>query len=55
MARLAIQLFGLPGFAFDGEPWRFAAPPRCLPLLAYLALCPAPAAARDGRGRVVAG
>ena len=27
---------------FDGAPWRFNVPPRCLPLLAYLALAPAP-------------
>ena len=35
---LTIGLFGSAGFAFGQEPWRFAAPPRTLPLLAYLIL-----------------
>jgi DNA-binding SARP family transcriptional activator/tetratricopeptide (TPR) repeat protein len=38
MSRLVIRLFGSPRFVFDGESWRFAAPPRTLPLLAYLVL-----------------
>ena len=38
LKRLQIRLFGEPRFAFDNEPWRFAAPPRALPLLANLLL-----------------
>jgi DNA-binding SARP family transcriptional activator/energy-coupling factor transporter ATP-binding protein EcfA2 len=38
VARLDIRLLGPPRFLVDGEPWRFAAPPRALPLIAYLAL-----------------
>jgi predicted ATPase/DNA-binding SARP family transcriptional activator len=34
--RLSIRLFGKPAFEFDGEPWKWAAPPRCLPLLGLL-------------------
>ncbi len=33
-----IGLFGSRRFVFGQEPWRFAAPPRTLPLLAYLIL-----------------
>ena len=33
---LSIELFGKPRFSVDGRAWRFAAPPRTLPLLAYL-------------------
>src|SRR5580692_11178830 len=33
---LSIELFGKPRFSVDGKTWRFAAPPRTLPLLAYL-------------------
>ena len=33
-----IRLFGQPRFAVSGEPHRFSAPPRTLPLLAYLLL-----------------
>jgi DNA-binding SARP family transcriptional activator len=36
--RLSICLFGNARFSYDGEPWRFSAPPRTLPLLAYLIL-----------------
>ncbi|HLX25787.1 MAG TPA: hypothetical protein VKR05_02240, partial [Candidatus Cybelea sp.] len=39
---LVIRLFGEPAIAFEGKPWKWSAPPRCLPLLALLAL------ARDG-------
>jgi DNA-binding SARP family transcriptional activator len=38
--RLVIRLFGAPRIAFDGVPWRVAIPPRCMQLLAYLALRP---------------
>ena len=34
--RLSIGLFGKPAFEFDGKPWKWAAPPRCLPLLGLL-------------------
>lgn len=40
MSTLEIRLFGEPVFSFDGKPWRFAPPPRALPLLVYLALHP---------------
>lgn len=40
MSLLEIRLFGEPSFTFDGAPWRFAPPPRALPLLVYLALRP---------------
>jgi DNA-binding SARP family transcriptional activator len=33
---LSIELFGKPRFSIEGKTWRFAAPPRTLPLLAYL-------------------
>ena len=33
-----IRLFGQPRFAVSGKPHRFSAPPRTLPLLAYLLL-----------------
>ncbi|MBD5634084.1 MAG: hypothetical protein IAI49_06360, partial [Candidatus Eremiobacteraeota bacterium] len=33
---LEIRLLGAPEFALSGEPYRFAAPPRTLPLLAWL-------------------
>jgi DNA-binding SARP family transcriptional activator len=36
--RLRIYLFGEPRFEFRGEPLRFNAPPKTLPLLAYLLL-----------------
>jgi DNA-binding SARP family transcriptional activator len=36
--RLGIHLFGQPSFAFDRQPFPFKAPPRTLPLLAFLAL-----------------
>ncbi len=36
MARFEIRLFGAPQFTFDGEPWRFAAPPRAVALLGAL-------------------
>jgi predicted ATPase/DNA-binding SARP family transcriptional activator len=36
--RLEIRLFGEPAFAFGGMPWPFGAPPRALPLLAFLIL-----------------
>jgi predicted ATPase/DNA-binding SARP family transcriptional activator len=35
---LQISLFDAPRFVFNGSPWRFSAPPKCLPLLALLAL-----------------
>ena len=35
---LEIRLFGQPRFAVSGKPHRFSAPPRTLPLLAYLLL-----------------
>jgi len=35
---LQIHLFGQPLLLLDGHPVRFAAPPRVLPLLAYLLL-----------------
>lgn len=38
MQRLKIDLLGEARFTFDGKPWRFSAPPKCLPLLALLAL-----------------
>jgi DNA-binding SARP family transcriptional activator len=37
---LEIRLFGEPVLTFEGAPWRFAPPPRTVPLLAYLALRP---------------
>ena len=37
-ARLAIRLLGVPSIQFDGGLWKFAAPPRCMVLLALLAL-----------------
>lgn len=40
MSALEIRLFGEPEFSFGGAPWRFAPPPRALPLLAYLTLHP---------------
>lgn len=40
MSLLEIRLFGEPSFSYDGTPWRFAPPPRALPLLVYLALRP---------------
>ncbi len=36
MFRLEIELLGEARFRFDGKPWRFVAPPKCLPLLALL-------------------
>ncbi|GAC1538137.1 MAG: hypothetical protein NVS2B17_11740 [Candidatus Velthaea sp.] len=36
--RLGIHLFGQPRFELGAEPFRFAAPPKTLPLLAYLLL-----------------
>ena len=36
--RLRIYLFGQPRFEADGKPHKFAAPPKTLPLLAYLLL-----------------
>ena len=33
---LEIRLLGAPEFAYDGAPFRFSAPPRTLPLLAWL-------------------
>lgn len=36
MSRLEIELLGEARFRFDGKPWRFTAPPKCLPLLALL-------------------
>jgi len=38
MQRLEIDLFGEPRMRFDGKPWRFSAPPKCLPLLVLLVL-----------------
>ncbi|MBV8331536.1 MAG: AAA family ATPase [Candidatus Eremiobacteraeota bacterium] len=38
MDRLNIRLLGEPAVLFDGEPWKWSAPPRCFPLLALLAL-----------------
>jgi DNA-binding SARP family transcriptional activator len=35
-SKLEIRLFGEPRFAFGGKVWHFSAPPRTLPLLAYL-------------------
>ena len=35
-AHLAIRLFGEPSFRYDDAPWRFVAPPRVLPMLAWL-------------------
>jgi len=35
---LEIRLLGAPEFAYAGEPYRFSAPPRTLPLLAWLVL-----------------
>ncbi|MGA8099440.1 MAG: hypothetical protein WB810_12375, partial [Candidatus Cybelea sp.] len=35
---LAVRLLGGARFAFGQTPWRFSAPPRTLPLLAYLML-----------------
>jgi DNA-binding SARP family transcriptional activator len=45
--RLSVGLFGGVRFAFDTEPWRFSAPPRTLPLLAYLILHRTKAVARE--------
>jgi predicted ATPase/DNA-binding SARP family transcriptional activator len=36
--RLEIRLFGEPTFVYGGKPWPFSAPPRALPLLAFLIL-----------------
>lgn len=38
MSLLDVSLLGEPRFTYGGEPWRFSAPPRCLPLLALLVL-----------------
>lgn len=38
MASLTICLFGQPRFAFNGASFKFTAPPKALPLLAYLLL-----------------
>lgn len=38
LERLRISLFGEPRFEFRGEAYRFSAPPKTLPLLAYLLL-----------------
>jgi DNA-binding SARP family transcriptional activator len=38
MAALSVHLFGQPRFEFGGEAFKFAAPPKTLPLLAYLVL-----------------
>ena len=35
---LEIRLLGAPEFAYDGAPYKFSAPPRTLPLLAWLVL-----------------
>src|SRR5579872_3298985 len=37
-ALLRVGLFGTPRFVVGDEPWRFSAPPKTLPLLAYLIL-----------------
>jgi len=37
-ALLDVRLFGEPSFRYDGAPWRYVAPPRALPLLAWLIL-----------------
>ncbi len=44
---LFIGLFGKPRFAYDEQAWRFVAPPRTLPLLAYLVLHRGKAVARE--------
>jgi predicted ATPase/DNA-binding SARP family transcriptional activator len=44
---LEIRLLGAPEFAFSGESFRFAAPPRTLPLLAWLVLHRRAPLARD--------
>ncbi len=41
-ARLEIRLLGVPSFSFDGAPWAFSAPPRCMSMLALVALAKAP-------------
>lgn len=38
MSRLTIRLLGNLELTFDGSPWRFAPPPRAIPLLGYLLL-----------------
>ena len=38
MPHLDIRLFGEPSFRYDEAPWRFVAPPRVLPMLAWLIL-----------------
>lgn len=48
---LEIRLFGEPAFVFAGQPWRFAPPPRALPLLVYLAMQPG---TQIGRARLAA-
>ena len=35
---LHVRLFGSPRFEWDGKPWTFVAPPKTLPLLAFLIL-----------------
>lgn len=42
MARLEVRLLGAAHFRHGGEPWRFSAPPRALPLLVLLSLARAP-------------
>lgn len=37
-AHLDVRLFGEPSFRYDEAPWRFVAPPRALPMLAWLVL-----------------
>ncbi len=47
VSSLAIRLLGQAGFTLDGTPFRFAAPPKTLPLLAYLLLQRRTPVARD--------
>jgi DNA-binding SARP family transcriptional activator/tetratricopeptide (TPR) repeat protein len=46
MARLAIRFLGKPSMEFDGTPWNFRTPPRCMALLALLALARGQTSAR---------
>lgn len=45
---LRIHLFGQPRFFIDGKPFKFSAPPRALPLLAFLLLNRDAHLTRDG-------
>lgn len=54
-ATFGIHLLGQPRFTLFGQPHRFSAPPRTLPLLAYLLLNREAYLTREHRASAVAG